>query len=50
MLADMGKVILCAALLAAAAPALAAGASDFTLVNGTGSALSGLSIRRAGTD
>jgi hypothetical protein len=33
----------------AASPALAAGASNFTLVNGTGAALAELSIRRAGT-
>jgi len=37
-------------LLAAASPALAAGASAFTLVNGTGTALAELSIRRAGTN
>ena len=38
-------------LLAAASPAFAAGgASAFTLVNGTGSALAELSIRRAGTN
>jgi hypothetical protein len=30
-------------------PALAAGAANFTLVNGTGAALAELSIRRAGT-
>ena len=35
-------------LLASASPALA-GASNFTLVNGTSGALSDLSIRRAGT-
>lgn len=35
--------------LFAASPALAAGASNFTLVNGTGAALAELSIRRAGT-
>jgi hypothetical protein len=39
-----------AALALAASPApLIAGASSFTLVNGTGSAMSELSIRRAGT-
>ena len=32
-----------------ASPALAGGASDFTLVNGTGVSLTQLSIRRAGT-
>jgi hypothetical protein len=36
-------------LLACAAPAIAGGASDFTLVNGTNDALADLSIRRAGT-
>lgn len=44
----MKKLILFAALLLSAGPALA-GASNFTLVNGTGSALAELSIRRAGT-
>jgi hypothetical protein len=48
MLAAMRKIALFAALLPAAAPVLA-GASNFTLVNGTGAALSELSIRRAGT-
>jgi hypothetical protein len=33
----------------ASTPGLAAGASNFTLVNGTGAALAELSIRRAGT-
>ena len=33
----------------AASPAFAGGASNFTLVNGTGAALAELSIRRAGT-
>ena len=33
----------------AASPAFAAGASNFTLVNGTGASLAELSIRRAGT-
>src|SRR5438046_10494202 len=33
----------------ASSPAFAAGASNCTLVNGTGAALAGLSIRRAGT-
>ena len=42
-----GLVIL-AALLASASPAQS-GASNFTLVNGTGAALSELSIRRSGT-
>jgi len=40
-----------AAFILAASPApVLAGASSFTLVNGTGSALSELSIRRAGTN
>ncbi|HET8749617.1 MAG TPA: hypothetical protein VFM42_02635 [Sphingomicrobium sp.] len=44
----MKKLILAAVCLACAAPALA-GADKFTLVNGTGAALSDLSIRRAET-
>ena len=47
MLADMKRLAFLAAWLAAA-PAFA-GASNFTLVNGTGGGLSDLSIRRAGT-
>jgi len=43
----LGFVLLASAF--SAAPALAAGASGFTLVNGTDAALGGLSIRRAGT-
>jgi hypothetical protein len=35
--------------IVAASPAFAAGASGFTLVNGTGASLAELSIRRAGT-
>jgi hypothetical protein len=35
--------------LLASSPAFGAGASNFTLVNGTGAALAELSIRRAGT-
>jgi hypothetical protein len=49
MLARMKRLALLAALSAFASPALAAGASGFTLVNGTAGALSDLSIRRAGT-
>jgi hypothetical protein len=49
MLADMRKIVLFTALLTAAGPAFA-GASNFMLVNGTGGALSGLSIRRVGTN
>lgn len=48
MVESMRRLVLFAALLTAAGPALA-GASGFTLVNGTGAALSELSIRRAGT-
>jgi len=45
-----GKMIFAAALLACGASALAGpGASNFTLVNGTGAPLSEVSIRRAGT-
>lgn len=50
MLADMRKIALFAALLLAAGPALAAGAGNFTLVNGTGGSLGELSIRRVGTN
>jgi len=50
MLADMKTLVCLAVLLAAtSAPALA-GASNFTLVNGTDGGLAGLSIRRAGTN
>ena len=45
----MKRLALMLTLLAAPAPTLAAGASGFTLVNGTGAALAELSIRRAGT-
>jgi hypothetical protein len=45
----MKRLVLLAAMVTSAAPAFAAGASNFTLVNGTGAALAGLSIRRAGT-
>lgn len=48
MLGPMNKTALFAALLTAAGPALA-GASNFTLINGTGAGLGELSIRRAGT-
>ena len=46
----MWKIAVLASLLVTTAPALAAGASNFTLVNGTGGALSALSIRRVGTN
>lgn len=44
----MNRFVVGALALASAAPALA-GASNFTLVNGTGGGLAELSIRRAGT-
>ena len=49
MLRRMKRLMLLALLAATADPALAAGASNFTLVNGTGAGLAQLSIRRAGT-
>ena len=49
MLARMKSLLAIALLLLTASPASAAGASNFTLVNGTGAALAELSIRRAGT-
>jgi hypothetical protein len=49
MFARMKRLTLLALLAASAAPAFAAGASNFTLVNGTGASLADLSIRRAGT-
>src|SRR6478672_11956817 len=49
MLAPMKRLIRFALLAACAAPAFAAGAANFTLVNGTGAALAELAIRRAGT-
>jgi len=49
MLALMKRLVFLAIAAALGSPALAAGASTFTLVNGTGTALSQLSIRRAGT-
>jgi hypothetical protein len=45
----MKRFVILAALTASASPTLAAGASNFTLVNGTNAALAELSIRRAGT-
>jgi hypothetical protein len=45
----MSKIALGAVLALAAAPAFAAGAANFTLVNGTGAGLAELSIRRSGT-
>ena len=49
MLARMKSLLAIALLLLTASPASAAGASNFTLVNGTGAPLAELSIRRAGT-
>ena len=48
MLVRMKRLMLLLTLLATTSPALA-GASGFTLVNGTGAALAQLSIRRSGT-
>ena len=49
MLVRMKRLVGFAILLACASPLVAAGASNFTLVNGTNGQLSELSIRRAGT-
>jgi hypothetical protein len=48
MLGGMNRVVYFAVLIAGASPAFA-GASNFTLVNGTDGGLSSVSIRRAGT-
>jgi len=48
MVAAMRKIVTASLLLVCASPALA-GATKFTLVNGTGKPLAELSIRRAGT-
>ena len=45
----MKRLVFLAILIAPGSPAFAAGASNFTLVNGTGEAMAALSIRRAGT-
>lgn len=45
-----GALLFAAALLAVPAPGIAAGASNFILVNATGGGLSEVAIRRAGTD
>ena len=50
MLADMRTLVCLAVLLAATSSPALAGASNFTLVNGTNGGLSGLSIRRSGTN
>ena len=49
MLGRMKRLMIRALAAAAATPALAAGASNFMLVNGTGAMLEELSIRRVGT-
>lgn len=49
MLERMRRVVIATLIAAVAAPAFAGGASSFTLVNGTGAALTQLSIRRTGT-
>jgi hypothetical protein len=46
---DMRKGLLFGLMALSASPALAAGAANFTLINGTDGALGALSIRRAGT-
>ena len=50
MLLDMNKALVLALLLIPITPAVARGASGFTLVNGTSGALTNVSIRRAGTN
>src|SRR5881398_3844940 len=50
MFERMTKAALFALLLIPGAPALAGGASNFVLVNGTSGALGDVSIRRAGTN
>jgi hypothetical protein len=49
MLGRMKRLVLLAFVSALASPALAGGAANFTLVNGTGAGLADLSIRRAGS-
>ena len=49
MLARMKHIAVAALLALSVSPALAAGASNFTLVNGTGAGIADLSIRRSGT-
>jgi hypothetical protein len=49
MLARMKRLVCLALVATSSPPALAAGASNFTLVNGTGAPLGELSVRRAGT-
>jgi hypothetical protein len=47
----MKKIVLAALLLASGSPVMAGpGASNFTLVNGTGAPISEVAIRRAGSD
>ena len=49
MFGRMTRLMTLAVLATVASPAIAGGASDFTLVNGTSAALAELSIRRSGT-
>ena len=46
----MKRLVLIALIAGTPSPVLAAGASNFTVVNGTGGSLAQLSIRRAGTE
>jgi len=46
----MKRLALVTLIAASASPAMAAGASNFTIVNGTGGSLAQLSIRRAGSE
>ena len=48
MVAAMKKLVFASLVMAAGSPAVA-GANNFTLVNGTGASLAGLSIARSGT-
>jgi hypothetical protein len=50
MFMRMKRLVLVALIAASPSPVVAAGASNFTVVNGTGGSLAQLSIRRAGTD
>jgi hypothetical protein len=50
MFGRMTRLTILAALAAIATPAVAGGAADFMLVNGTGASLAELSIRRAGSE
>ena len=50
MFMRMKRLVLASLLVAIASPAVSAGASNFTIVNGTNGSLAQLSIRRAGTE